>query len=50
MVKLTEFKGVVPLELIGALCWPTVGGRVGGERLISPKNLNDYDSYIYLDT
>ena len=24
--KLVEFYGVVPQELIGAMCWPTVGG------------------------
>ena len=24
---LMEFQGVVPRELLGAMCWPTVGGR-----------------------
>ena len=37
--KLVEFLGVVPRELIGAMCWPTVGGG-GVEKKRKIPNFN----------
>ena len=42
--KLVELKGVVPLELIGAMCSPTVGG--GGE---THKEGGDRETHNFWD-